>query len=74
MEQLLGTEIEMKVDLGETEIDMSDLMRLKVGDVISLDQDATGEFDIQIEGVRKLKGYYGIHHGSVAVQVTRKNN
>lgn len=72
MEQLLETEIEVKVDLGETEIDVDDLMRLRKGDVISLDQDATGEFDIQVEGVKKFKGFYGIHHGSVAVQVTRK--
>lgn len=72
LEQLMETEIEMKVDLGETEIDVEDLMKLKHGDVISLDQDATGEFDIQIEGVKKFKGYYGIHHGSVAMQITRK--
>jgi flagellar motor switch protein FliM len=72
IDQLLETEIEVKVDLGETEIQVEDLMKLKNGDVISLDQDATGEFDLQIEGVRKFKGYYGIHHGSVALQVTRK--
>jgi flagellar motor switch protein FliM len=72
MEQLMETEVEMKVDLGETEISVEDLMKLKMGDVISLDQDATGEFDVQIENVKKFKGYYGIHHGSVAVQITRK--
>jgi flagellar motor switch protein FliM len=72
MEQLLETEVECRVDLGETEIDVEDLMNMKAGDVISLDQDATGEFDLQIEGVRKFRGYYGIHHGSVAVQITRK--
>lgn len=70
-EQLLGTEVDVKVDLGTTEIDLSDLMNLKVGDVISLEQDSTGELDVQVEGVRKFKSYYGIHHGSVAVQVTR---
>jgi flagellar motor switch protein FliM len=46
-------------------------MGLKVGDVIPLDQDTTGEFDVLVEDVPKFKGYYGIHHGSVAVQVTR---
>ncbi|MGE0528244.1 MAG: FliM/FliN family flagellar motor switch protein [Bdellovibrionales bacterium] len=46
-------------------------MGLKVGDVIPLDQDTTGEFDVLIEGVPKFKAYYGIHHGSVDVQVTR---
>ena len=70
-EQLLETEIDVKVDLGYSEITLSELMGLKVGDVIALDQDATGEFDVQIEGKRKFKGYYGINHGSVAMQVTR---
>jgi len=70
-EQLLETALEIKVNLGESEIRLKDLMNLKVGDVIPLDQDASGEFDIQVENVRKFKGYYGIHHGTVAVQVTR---
>jgi flagellar motor switch protein FliM len=71
-DQLLGTDVEMKVDLGQTEITVNELMRLKAGDVIALDQDATGEFDVLVEGVKKFKGFYGIHHGSVAMQVTRK--
>lgn len=71
-EQLMETELNLKVNLGETEIDLGDLMNLKVGDVLPLNQDASGEFDIQVEGVRKFKGYYGVHHGTVAVQVTQK--
>ncbi len=70
-EQLLETDVDIKVNLGETEIKLKDLMTLKVGDVIPLDQDASGEFDIQVETIKKFKGYYGIHHGTVAVQVTR---
>jgi flagellar motor switch protein FliM len=70
-DQLLGTEVEVKVDLGTTEISVEDLTGLKAGDVIMLDQDATAEFDVQVEGVKKFKGYYGVHHGSVAVQLTR---
>jgi flagellar motor switch protein FliM len=71
-EQLLETNVEVKVNLGQTEILLQDLMTMKLGDVIPLDQDATGEIDVQIENVKKFKGYYGIHHGTVAVQVTRQ--
>jgi flagellar motor switch protein FliM len=71
-EQLLETNVEVKVNLGQTEILLQDLMEMKSGDVIPLDQDATGEIDVQIENVKKFKGYYGIHHGTVAVQVTRQ--
>jgi flagellar motor switch protein FliM len=71
-EQLMETDIEVKVNLGETEILMKDLMEMKIGDVIPLDQDSSGEIPIAIEGVKKFKGYYGIHHGTVAIQVTRQ--
>ena len=70
-DQLMETDLNVKVNLGETEIKLQDLMTLKVGDVIPLDQDSTGEFNVAVEGVNKFKGYYGIHHGTVAMQVTR---
>lgn len=70
-EQLMETKVEVKVNLGESEIQMKDLMQMKIGDVIPLTQDATGELNVQIENVPKFKGYYGNHHGTVAVQVTR---
>ena len=70
-QQLLETDLDIKVKLGETEIKLRDMMSLKVGDVIPLDQDASGELDVSVEGVKKFRGYYGIHHGTVAVQVTR---
>ena len=69
--QLLETSVNMNVNLGQSEITLNDLMDLKVGDVIPLDQDTTGEFDVNVEQVPKFKAYYGIHHGSIAVQVTR---
>jgi flagellar motor switch protein FliM len=70
-QQLMDTDIDLKVNLGNAQISMEQLMNLKVGDIMPLDQDATGEFNIQVEGVNKFKAYYGIHHGTVAVQVTR---
>ena len=70
-EQLMDTELEIRVNLGETSILLEDLMSLKVGDVIPLTQDATGELDINVENVKKFRGYYDNHHGTTAVQVTR---
>ncbi|MBX7230473.1 MAG: flagellar motor switch protein FliM [Bdellovibrionales bacterium] len=69
--QLHETEVDVEVKLGESEISLENLMGLKKGDVISLDQDANGEFDVLIEGIKKFKAFYGVHHGSVAVQITR---
>lgn len=73
-EQLLDTDVEVRVELGQTEILLKDLMKLKPGDVIPLDHDVNGEFDVQIENVKKFKGFHGVNHGSVAVQVTKKIN
>src|SRR5687767_12362691 len=69
--QFLETDIEMRVNLGVTEITMSDLLNMQVGDVIPLDQDATGELNVEVEGVKKMKCFYGVSHGNVAVQITR---
>lgn len=71
-EQLLETDVDIKVNLGETEIKLKDLMGLKIGDVIPLTQDSSGELDVQVESVKKFKGYYGVHHGTVAMQITRQ--
>ncbi len=71
-EQLLETDVDIKVNLGETEIKLKDLMSLKIGDIIPLTQDSSGELDVQVENVRKFKGYYGVHHGTVAMQITRQ--
>ncbi len=71
-EQLIETDLNIDVTLGETAIQLRDLMKMKIGDVIPLNQDASGELNIEIEGVPKFKGYYGIHHGTYAMQVTRK--
>jgi flagellar motor switch protein FliM len=70
-DQLLDTELDVKVNLGQSEISLNELMNLKVGDVIPLDQDANGEFDILVQEVRKFKGLYGVYHGSVAMQITK---
>ena len=68
--QLMDTELNIKVNLGHSEISLKDLMDLKEGDVIPLDQDANGEFDILVQDTKKFKGLYGVHHGSVAMQIT----
>jgi flagellar motor switch protein FliM len=70
-EQLMETDVNLKVDLGYSSISVEDLMMLQVGDVIPLNQDSGGEFDVQVEGTKKFKAFYGIHHGTVAVQITR---
>lgn len=70
-DQLHDTELDIKVNLGQSEISLKELMALKEGDVIPLDQDANGEFDILVQETKKFKGLYGVYHGSVAMQITK---
>lgn len=69
--QLFDAEVDIKVDLGETFLELGDIMNLKKGDVIPLDQDSTGELDIQVENIALFKGFYGTHHGSIATKITK---
>lgn len=70
-EQFMETEVNMRVSLGTTEVNLGDLLNMQIGDVIPLEQDATGELSVEVEGVKKFKCYYGVSHGNMAVQVTR---
>jgi len=69
--QILNTGLNIKVYLGENEMNMSDLMSLSVGDVIPLAQDAGGELAVLVEDTVKFKGIYGVSRGNVAIQVTK---
>lgn len=69
--QVLETDVNLKVDLGVADINLGDLLELQVGDVIPLNQDATGELSVEVEGQKKLKCFYGVSRGNTAIQVTR---
>ena len=72
MEQLMDMEVEIKVNLGKTEMFLNKLIDLKVGDIITLNQGSDGELDVQIEGIKKYKCLYGVHRGSVAIQLKKE--
>lgn len=73
-EALRDVNVDVKVNLGESNITIEDLMELKVGDIIPLSQGASKELPVFVEGVPKFKGFYGVSHGSVAMKVTDKIN
>jgi flagellar motor switch protein FliM len=73
-EHLNQTKVNLTVNLGETQITVSDLVNLNVGDVIPLSQDSDGELEVITEGVPKFKCFFGISRGNRAVQVTRRTD
>ncbi|MBL7664872.1 MAG: flagellar motor switch protein FliM [Bacteriovoracaceae bacterium] len=71
-EHVQNTEATAIVKLGETGISVGDLVNLKVGDIIPLNQEVSGELDIEIEGAKKLKCVVGIYKGNRAVQISKR--
>lgn len=59
-------------ELGRTEITTSDLLNLKLGDIISLDKELHQEVVVRVEGIPKFKGHLGTSQGNLAVQITNK--
>lgn len=59
------------VKLGETVMNVGDLVNLQVGDIIPLNQEASGEVVLAIEGVEKMRCLIGNYKGNRAVQITK---
>lgn len=70
-EHVSETQLNCKVNLGETTLTVGDLVNLNVGDVIPLTQDADGELDLSVEGTPKFKCLFGVSRGNRAIQVTK---
>ena len=69
-EQIMQTNANMVVKLGEANIQLRDIMNLEIGDIIQLDTDATMPLDVFVEGVAKFKGIPGLLKGNRAIRVT----
>ncbi|MCK6595864.1 MAG: flagellar motor switch protein FliM [Bacteriovoracaceae bacterium] len=61
------------VKLGEAEMTVGDILTLEPGDIIPLNQDASGEVSIAVEGIEKMKCLIGTYKGNRAVQITSIN-
>jgi flagellar motor switch protein FliM len=69
-EHIKQTMATLMVKLGEAEMTVGDLVTLEKGDIIPLNQEASGEVKIAIENVEKMNCLIGTYKGSRAVQVT----
>lgn len=70
-EHIMDAETEIIVKLGEAQMTVGDLVTLEKGDIIPLNQEASGEVTLAVEGVEKMKCLIGVHKGNRAIQVTK---
>jgi flagellar motor switch protein FliM len=61
-DRILETEVEMTVDLGHTHLSIKDLLKLKAGDILILDNHFKKSLPAQIEGIPKFEGFIGSYH------------
>lgn len=70
-EGLIKSNVEIMVELGRSQISAKDVVNLKKGDVIQLDQYASDPLDVYVEGIIKYKGYPGNFKGNQAVKISQ---
>ena len=66
---LLASKVDLSARLGSAEINASEVINLKKGDVIPLSQSLTDPINLYVEGVMKFRGRPVIYKGNQAVQV-----
>ncbi len=69
-ERLCETNVNLLVNLGSTTIHGKELMSLKIGDVIQLDNDINTSLMVNVEGVAKFAGMIGNSRGNKAIKIT----
>lgn len=65
---------DMVVKLGSAQMTVGDLINLEEGDIIPLNQEASGEVTAEIEGVEKYQCLIGSYKGNRAVQITKNKD
>jgi flagellar motor switch protein FliM len=69
--RIAGSSVNMTAYLAETTMTLSDLMKLKPGDVLQTDKAATGELLLVINGQAKFRAKPGVYRGHKAAELTR---
>lgn len=68
-ESLRDSDLEIVAELGRTELKLSDIYRLNVGDVINLNQAKDSPVYLNIGGRRWFDGKIGVHKKNMAVKI-----
>ncbi|MBI3014039.1 MAG: flagellar motor switch protein FliM [Candidatus Tectomicrobia bacterium] len=71
-EQLEEAQVNLVVELGRTSIKAQEVLKLRVGDVIPLDSDASEDLLVKVEGIPKFRGRPGVFRGNKALKVSSR--
>ncbi len=68
--ELNSLPLDLRVELGNTMKNLTDVKSLKVGDIIPLTQDAASPLHASLEGIAKIEGLMGVCRGNRAIRLT----
>jgi flagellar motor switch protein FliM len=68
-ERLGGALVEMVATLASTRISTSDLLSLRVGDIVTTEKDVHSPLEVSVEGVAKFQGIPGALKGHKAIEI-----
>ena len=71
-ENIREARINLKVELGKSDLTVSEFLKIKVGDILPLDQEVASPLDVKVEGVTKFRGFQGSYKGSQAIKISEK--
>ena len=71
-DRLMETPVDMDITLGTTRLTGRQLLNLKVGDVVLLDQDEDDLLTARVQGILKFQGEPGLVKGNKAFKVIRE--
>lgn len=70
IKNFMRAQVELVVELGSTQVKAGDVVQLQKGDIITLDQFASDPLPVLVEGVKKFRGFAGVHKGNQAIQIS----
>ncbi|EFL50399.1 flagellar motor switch protein FliM [Solidesulfovibrio fructosivorans JJ]] len=71
-ERLMETPVEMLVRFGRSQVTGRQLLSLKPGDIIMLDNDVDALLEAEVQGVRKFRGIPGLVKSNKAFQIVKE--
>ena len=66
---LNSAKVEVAAELGRSEISVRDFLNLKMGDIVTLEQEVDKSLNVTVEGIVKYRGFQGSYKGHQALKI-----